>query len=73
MQITCAQPHRVSDVIFSFEQSDLTPYYATVDSFILQSLIFTRLHAMDLVFICVFICIFIFKYQEPTPPFFLKR
>lgn len=35
MQITCAQPHRVSDVIFDFEKSDLTPYYATADSSIL--------------------------------------
>lgn len=32
-----------------------------------QSLIFTRLHAMYLIFI------FIFKYQQPKPIFFLKK
>lgn len=32
MEITCAQPHTVSDVIFNFEKSDLTPHYATVES-----------------------------------------
>lgn len=35
MEITCAQPQTVSDVIFNFEMSDLTPHYATVESSIL--------------------------------------
>lgn len=31
MEIACSQPHTVSDVIFGFEKSDLTPHYATVE------------------------------------------
>lgn len=32
MEIICAQPHAVSDVIFNFEKPDLTLHYTIVES-----------------------------------------
>lgn len=40
MEITCAPPRTVSDVIFNFEKSDLTPHYTTVESSMLAKAYF---------------------------------
>lgn len=67
MQITCTQPHTVSDVIFNVEKSDLTPRYATVESSVSAKANFHRPTCYVPGF--NFICIFIFKYQQPTTVF----